>query len=238
MTAALPSEPHPVADPAAPTAADRFLWHHACEIADRPTGLLPGYTEIHESLHAPEATQHCHDRFAFRIVPDALGRALVSSVPRTHALPAPSTGRLPSLARQLLDQLEDSLRTSYPLRSADPVPLRRLARTSLRSQRCTVFLVDRTTADFAFEFRVWIDTSAGFARRIDFLARATRAGVGDIAITSATGLLRYRTDPLDRWFQSEAQLRLSFWSPVLELPPRGVAARTTLSSGYWRPGRG
>lgn len=236
MTAILPLELHPTTEPAAPNAADLFLWHHACAVADRPTELVPGYTEIHERYHAPETDEQCHDRFAFRIVPDALGRALVSSVPRTPALVPP--GRLPGLARPLLDQLEDALRDAYPLRSAVPLPLRRLARTALRSHRCTVFVVERTVAGFAFEFRIWVDCSAGFARRIDFHAHSARPGAGEIAITSANGVLRYRTDPLDRWFQSETQLRLSFWSPALELPPRGTAARTTLCSGHWQPDRG
>lgn len=236
-TAPLPDKPPA---PLAPTGdealslADRNRWLRACGWAAKDENLVPGYTEVHERCDGIPTTSLLLSRYAFRTMPDRLGRPKAHRMLLAGETRARPMDPLTIEVRILLDRLADAVDTAAPLHAHAHSAIRRLTSADHQGHHCVLLGLERNTADLAFEFRLWIDARHGYARRIDYRARGLPAPIAGIATASAMGSRRYRLDESDRWLLVEQSEYLTFWSVAAGLPTRGFAERTSTHSGHWQ----
>ena len=214
--------------------ADRNRWLRACCWAAKDENLAPGYTEVSERCDGIPTTGLLLSRYAFRTTPDRLGRPRANRMLLAGETRARPTDPLTIEVRILLDRLDTAVDAAAPLQAHEHSGVRRLTSADCQGHRCVLLGLERSTADLAFEFRLWIDARHGYARRIDYRARGLPAPIAGIATASAMGSRTYQLDETDRWLLVEQSEYLTFWSVAAGLPTRGFAERTSTHSGHWQ----
>ncbi|HQF39573.1 MAG TPA: hypothetical protein PK322_10690 [Opitutaceae bacterium] len=238
-TASLPSRhpaPLPPSGEETLALADRNRWLRACGWAAKDERLVPGCTEVTERCDGIPTTGLLHSRYAFRTIPDRLGRPRAHRIRLANEARAQPTDPLTLEVRKLLDRLDAAVDAAAPLHAHAGSGIRRLAHADYQGHRCVLLGLERSTADLAFEFRLWIDARHGYARHVDYRARGLPAPPAGIATAAAKGSRTYRLDESDRWLLVEQSEHLTFWSVASGLPTRGFAERTSTHSDHWQSG--